>query len=469
MKRNGLLFIITFWFSFAFGQNRVIDSLDALLAKEKHDTTRVNLLWKLATAYNSFNPDTARALSEEALFLARKIRYVEGESKSLGRLATAFTQIGNYQNALVFNLQQLQLEEKRNNPQNMTSVLLNIGSVYVYQDQYDKGLEYYYRADSVMRTVSDTTSKYGTVLRYAIALDIGDLYNRTDKTDSALIYFQRSLSIAVKLQDGNYISTSMVGIAEVYLKQKKFEQAKELFQNALLSLGEEKNDDLVCETYWGLANLYDSLQHGDSAKYYAHQMLSLARKDGFLRWQLKAVQFLDAYYKSKGHTDSAYNYLALSQLLRDSMSSQERVRQLQVISSNEQLRQKELAEQKRRAKKERMQQLQFLAIGMFIPALFLFTLVISRRRVHVRVVRFMGSAGFRVQGRPGHMRSSRPSRSRSWCFSAPAMWPSTRAAIEKASSWCRLFNASASSLLTGTKSGKGNTPYTTTGKPAAEL
>ena len=37
-----------------------------------------------------------------------------------------------------------------------------------------------------------------------------------------------------------------------------------------------------------------------------------------------------------------------------------------------------------------MQQLQFLFIGMFIPALFLFTLLISRRKVHARVIRFLG-------------------------------------------------------------------------------
>jgi tetratricopeptide (TPR) repeat protein len=390
MKRYGLLFFVTLYFSFASAQNRVIDSLDILLSKEIHDTTRVTLLWNLASAYNSFNPDTARALAEEALFLAQKIKYVEGESKSLGKLANAFNQIGNYPSALEFYLRQLKLEEKRNNPQNMTSVLLNIGSVYLYQEEYDKALDYYYRADSLMHTINATDSKFGFTLKYAIALDIGDLYNRIGKMDSAIIYFQRSLNLATQQKDGNYMGTSMVGIAEVYLHQKLFEPARNQFKDALVYLEAAQNDDLVCEASWGLATLYDSLHRNDSTKYYAQRMLSMARKDGFIRWQLKAAQFLDAYYKKIDRTDSAYAYLVLSQQLRDSINSNDQVRKLQVMSSNEQLRQNEIAEQKRIAKKERRQQLQFLLIGMFIPALFLFTLLISRRKVHVRVIRFLG-------------------------------------------------------------------------------
>ena len=390
MKRRLLLFIVTLWSFHAHAQHRVVDSLNTLLAKEKHDTTRVTLLWNLASAYNSFNPDTSRALAEEALFLAQKIKYLEGESKSLGKLATAFNQIGNYPSALAFYLRQLQLEEKRNNPQNMTSVLLNIGSVYVYQEEYDKGLSYYYRADSIMKTIPSTDSKFEFVLRYAIALDIGDLYNRTNRPDSALIYFQRSLNIAAGRTDGNYMGTSMVGIAEVYLQGKKFEEARDKFKEALVYLEAAQNDDMVCEASWGMATLYDSLHRNDSAKYYAQRMLSIARKDGFMRWQLKAVQFLDVYFKKTNQVDSAYGYLLLSQELRDSMNSSERVRQLQVISSDEQLRQKELAEQKRKEKKDRREQLQFLFIGMFIPALFLFTLLISRVRIHARVIRFLG-------------------------------------------------------------------------------
>ena len=385
-----LLLIVALWYFPAPAQNRVVDSLSSLLAKEKHDTTRVMLLWQLSSAYKSFNPDTARALAEEALFLAQKIKYVEGESKSLGKLANAFDKIGNYPRALEYYLRQLKLEESRNNPVNMTGVILNIGSVYVYQGEYDLAFSYYYRADSIMNTIGEDNSPGRFELKYSIALNIGDLYYRVNRSDSAYIYFLRSLSIAADKQNGNFMGTSMVGLAEVYLQQKNYEQARNQFRIAFPYLRDANNEDLICEASWGMANLYDSLGKADSAKFYVRQMLSIARKDGFLQWQFKATSFLNTFYKKQNNSDSAYVYLQLSQQLGDSINSSEKIRASQVMSSDEQLRQKELAEQRRIAKKERFQQLQLLFIGIFIPALFLFTLFISRRRIHVKLIRLLG-------------------------------------------------------------------------------
>ena len=371
-------------------QNRVADSLTSLLIVAKQDTSRVTLLWNLSNAYNAFNPDTARILAEQALSLAENLKYTEGESKALGAIANALNQVGNYPRALEYYLRKLKLEENRSNTQSMANVILNIGTVYLYQDQYDKALSYYYQADSIMQTDNDGDPKFGLILKYSIALNIGDLYNRINRLDSAFIYFQRSLDISKQQMNGDFTGTSMVGIGEVYLKQRQFEKAGDLFKAALPYLEAVNDEDLICEASWGLANVYNSLNKNDEAKYYAKRMLLLAQKDGFLRWQLKAADFLEGYYKKMNRIDSAYAFLVLSQQLRNSISSGDKIRESQVISSNEQLRQTELAVQKRKAKKERFQQLQLLFIGIFIPAFFLMTLLLSRRKIHVRVIKFMG-------------------------------------------------------------------------------
>ena len=388
--RLHLLLLISLLSMTASAQNRIVDSLNALLKIEKRDSNKVTLLWNLANAYNAFKPDKALSISQDALILAQHIRFTEGESRALGSIANAFNQIGNYPKALEFYLRKLQLEEKRNNPQNMASVILNIGSVYLYQEEYDKTLDYYFRADSIMKTDPPGDPQYGMILKYSIALDIGDLYNRINKPDSAYRYFQLALSLARQQRNEDFSGSSMVGLGEVYLKQKKYVEARSNLLGALPYLKASSDEDLVCETYWGLANLYDSLNRIDSAKYYAQQMLGLAQKDGYPRWELKAAFYLDAYYRKKNNADSAYTYLQMTQQLRDSMNSSERIRESQIISSNEETRQRDLAEQKRKAQQERFQQLQLLFIGIFIPALFLFTLLISRRKVHLGVIKFLG-------------------------------------------------------------------------------
>jgi len=387
MKKYLLLLSFTFWLSAASAQKRIADSIRPLLAQNMHDTARVILLWNLSAAYYSFMPDSSLIIGEEALFLAQKIKYTAGEAKSLAKIANASLQLGNYTTALEYYLRWLKLEEKRDNPARMASVIQNIGIVYLYQEEYSKALSYYYRADSIMKTIQANDAAADFELRYQIANNIGDLYYRINRLDSAFIYFQEALAIAARNQNTNYMGTSLLGLGEVSLKKRDFVQAKIQFNTAINYLTEVNNEDLLCETFLGMANLYDSLGRQE---YYAQKMMAFAVKDGFLQWQLKASIFLNSYYKKWRNIDSAYIYLELSQQLNDSINSNKKVRELQAISSNEQLRQTEIAEQKRIARKERMEQLQLLGIGIFIPLFFLTILIISRRKVHVSLLRFFG-------------------------------------------------------------------------------
>ena len=78
------------------------------------------------------------------------------------------------------------------------------------------------------------------------------------------------------------------------------------------------------------------------------------------------------------------------QELNDSINSKSRIREAQILTTNEQFRQLEIEENKKIAAKERHQQLQLLFIGIFIPGFFLFTLLLSRIKIHVRIIRILG-------------------------------------------------------------------------------
>ncbi|MBL7709578.1 MAG: tetratricopeptide repeat protein, partial [Chitinophagaceae bacterium] len=121
-----------------FSQKEKADSLRRLLTFEKVDSTRASLMWQLASAINVYNPDTALFLSQQSLYLSKNINYLEGESRALGVLANTFLKFGNYPRALELYIQKLKLEEKRNKPRNLSSVLQNIGIVYVLQEDYRK-------------------------------------------------------------------------------------------------------------------------------------------------------------------------------------------------------------------------------------------------------------------------------------------------------------------------------------------
>ena len=366
-------------------QKNKADSLLVLLKTEKKDTTRVKLLCELAHIMNVYNPDSALIYAQEALNLATEVKYTAGKLKALGALANTFRKMGNYSKALEFNLRKLQIAEKDNNPDNLATVLMNIGIVYRYQEEYQKALLYYYKADSVITKYNLEDSKY------YILMNLGDLYDRLNNTDSAFSYFNKSLIVSTSLKNDDYIGNSMTGLGHTYLKMHNYDFAKLNYMSALHYLRATNNDEVLCEAYLGLANLYkQTLTKTDSAVHYAKLSNELAEKDGFINWQLNATQFLTELYEKENNVDSAFVYLNKVQQLNDSINGKEKIRQIQILSSTENLRQLELAENKRIAKKERKQQLQYLFIGIFIPGFFLFTLLLSRIKIHVRIIKVMG-------------------------------------------------------------------------------
>jgi hypothetical protein len=88
--------------------------------------------------------------------------------------------------------------------------------------------------------------------------------------------------------------------------------------------------------------------------------------------------------------DSAFAYADYARRLNDTLNSKVKIREMQVLSSNEQFRQRELAESKKIAAKKRYKQLQLLLIGIFIPIFFLITLLMSKSKIHIRLIRLLG-------------------------------------------------------------------------------
>jgi tetratricopeptide (TPR) repeat protein len=379
------LFIVVLAFSIpSRAQKQKADSLKKVLMTQEADTNKVRLLWQLASAVKVYNTDSALLLGQEAYLLASSVDYVEGQSRSLGILANTFTLIGNYARALEFNIRKLKLEEQRDKPANLGSVLMNIGIVYVMQEEYRKAIEYYTKADSVIYSNNVES------LKYNIALNMGDVYNRLDISDSAYMYFEKSLAFAKAQHDTDLIGTSMTGLGHSYRKMKNFPLALVNYRTGILYLEYANDYDILCEATLGLAELFEAMGKYDSAAHYGRLSASVAESAGFLSQQLNGCDFLKNHYKKIKNLDSAFLYVNYVDQLNDSVNSKSKIRESQVISSNEQIRQLDLAEKKREAKKERFKQLQMLLIAIFIPGFFLLTILLSRVRIHTRVIRLLG-------------------------------------------------------------------------------
>ncbi len=384
MKVFSGIILLLFLSKGLFAQKNVADSLSQLLLIEKTDTGKVKLMWSIGSAMSSYKPEDALAISQKAVYLAKKISYDEGLSRSLGVLANTFTNIGNYPRSLEYNLEKLKLEEKRHNYRNLASVLMNIGIVYVLEEEYQKALPYYRQSDSVIANYSVSD------LLYYIKVNLGDVYDKLNLKDSAYHYYAQSLQYAKAENNDDFIGASMTGLGHYYRKSSNYDSSLFRYHTAISYLKKANDDFLLCEATLGLAKLFQQFKHSDSAAFYANQSYNISKTGSFLTNQLDAAEFLKVLFQNQKNIDSAFYYYTSAQALNDSVNSKARIREIQVMSTNEQLRQIQLEEERKTAAIERSQQLQLLFIALFIPGFFLLTLLMSKVRTPVRVIKVLG-------------------------------------------------------------------------------
>lgn len=386
MLRKFIAIIFFFFPVGLFAQKQVVDSLYNELRISKTDTGKINRMCDIGYELRINDPVKAIAITKEALTLANKIKYIDGQGRALGTMAVIFRLTGNFPLALNYNLKRLKLVEKKGDQAKLASVLNNIALVYVNMEEYKNALDYYYKADSVFERHHVAEMD----LKYRIALNTGDVYDRLNMNDSAFSYFNKSSNIARQIKNNYFEGMSMIGLGHSYLKTGNYLLAMANYKTGIVYLKEAGDDDLLCEATLGLATLFEKQHQKDSAVFYAGQSLSIAIKGNFLPRHLDAVKFLSAHYKDERNVDSSFFYLNNFQELNDSINSKNRIREIERLTTNEQLRQLEIAESLRIAKKERKQQLQLLFIAIFIPGFFVLTLFLSRIRLHVRLIKISG-------------------------------------------------------------------------------
>jgi tetratricopeptide (TPR) repeat protein len=308
------------------------------------------------------------------------------EIRAISFMANSYNNIGDYNKALEMFLKKEELAEKANLPENIAGTLLNIGIIYTQQQDYKKALPYYLKSDSIIKA-----NKIASLEYYSFQ-NLGDLYYLLKKNDSALVYYIKAFHIASnpKAENLHFMGASYIGLGNCFVKAKDYLRGKINYHLALDKLKLAKDDDLFCEGALNLANLHLTENHKDSAIKLAWTVFEIAEKDSLPSRLKDASVFLSNFYKSNGRYDSALYYKEKEIAIQAITNSQEKVKEFQFKTFNEEIRQAELAENKRKEAVERAQQLQLMLIGIFIPIFFLLTLFLSKRKIHVKAIKTLG-------------------------------------------------------------------------------
>lgn len=201
-------------------QRKEVDSiLNALKTHKLDDTSKVQLLSKLAYYYHQISPDSTIALSKDAYKLATKLNYLKGKADALKHWA-----IGSYVQsydgeALKKNKEALSIYRSLGDERGEGAVLNNMAMIFHNQGEYETALIYYNLSMKKREAVGDLVGLGGGYN------NIGNSYCDMGNYSKSLEYLFKGLEIREKIGDSAGIANSYSNIGGVYFLLSRFDLA----------------------------------------------------------------------------------------------------------------------------------------------------------------------------------------------------------------------------------------------------
>src|ERR1051325_8596241 len=165
---------------------------------------------------------------------------------------------------------------------------------------------------------------------------------------------------------------------ELYLAEKDFPKAIELFKSSLDTLKKYNDEGTLSPAYTGIGKAYLSAGKIELAKNFANEGFYLAAKYNDKRDLLDVCKVLSDIYSKIGRHDSAYFFLKKYMTLKDSTLSRQFLLRLyysKIISDNEKEQiQLSLLTKDNSLKKQELKQKTFLQ-GILVSSLFVLFLI----------------------------------------------------------------------------------------------
>src|SRR5258706_318588 len=260
------LFVILCVAEVSFAQQNKIDSLLALLKKDKEDTSKVSHLNSVGRALMYSNPDTSIVLAEQALQILSSTSFhrEEGAIKSLFAQTYSNHGIynhikGDYLKALDYYLKALKIDEELSNKTGIVKELNNIGIVYWNQSDYPKALDYYLKALKI-------DEKLGDENKIASGLgNIGMLYTKTGKFKEANVKLKKAIELDDSIGAKNDLRQLEESLSQLYDTTGRYKLALEHYKKAMVLkdtiFNQEKTEEITRkEMQYHFDKMLDSLK-----------------------------------------------------------------------------------------------------------------------------------------------------------------------------------------------------------------
>jgi len=385
MKKTATLTLLLFTLFTAAAQKKHIDTLRLALSKAQTDTTRFEALRLLSNAYYLSNPDSTIIFAQQGYLLAKKNNWALNQSKCLNGMANGYGTLGDYVKAISFYLKALRIDGELNDLYLMSVVNDNIGATYIQQQDYKKALPYLRLALKQLNTftLSHKLLFQHKQIRSIIYLNTGECYLDMHQADSAAYYLNISYNDSKKLNLTDDIGGVERDLGEVEAEKGNKAGALQLFRQAVVNdkAADDGEDESVA--YLSTANLYHKYKQQDSAEYYAQNALERAAAGKYEQDVLNAGKALSTFYDEDHNLPQAYKYFKITTAAKDSLYSQDKVKQLLSLDFDEKERQQEIEAAKTENRNTVRFYLLLAGLAVLLLLVIIFWFANKQRKKHI--------------------------------------------------------------------------------------
>ena len=277
MKKIPGLFLLCVLSQQVFAQSNhqsIIDSIKQAVSISNSDTTTVLSMVELADQYKFSNVDSALFYGQKALVVSRKIKFQEGEYKSLFIMGYALSMAGNSTRALELELKALRITEKYNFTIGRGQILNRLGIIYRSAGDFSSSLFYHKQSKQLF----DSIHNYSMAVPAQVYLGI--TYYRLNEPDSALFYSLMADRNIKRYGDEIMSCPNLITLGRIELNNGHVQPAHNYFQQSL-SAGYLIDQYFFTKTAnIEIAEIYQQAGQSDSCIYYAQRALDDAQKNG---------------------------------------------------------------------------------------------------------------------------------------------------------------------------------------------
>jgi tetratricopeptide (TPR) repeat protein len=185
-------------------------------------------LISLGNAYNSLGQyERAIAFFQQSLDIKKEIGDIQGESISLIGLGNAYNSLGQYERAIAFHQQSLDIFKEIGDIRGESISLNGLGNAYNSLGQYERAIAFFQQSLDIFKEIGDIQGESISLI------GLGNAYYSLGQYERAIAFNQQSLDIKKEIGDIRGESNSLIGLGNAYGSLGQYERAIAFYQKSL--------------------------------------------------------------------------------------------------------------------------------------------------------------------------------------------------------------------------------------------